>query len=204
MPVSAYIFDIGGVLLDFDLRGIARTLAGTSALRTNKLLALRDDASLREVETGRMNGFAYHRDVVKPIVPESTYRGLVCAWRDVFTINRAGYSLFTDLHKAGRSVYVLSNLSDYTLEAIQEKFPDLLKHSEGNFFSYLIGAVKPEPAAYLKVCETTVTKPEECIFLDDTAECVEGAKHVGMQGMLFSRDCIKEIRLACGARSGGK
>lgn len=46
-----------------------------------------------------------------------------------------------------------------------------------------IGARKPEPQAYLAAAAALAVAPEGIVFLDDTPECVEGARRVGMIGI---------------------
>jgi putative hydrolase of the HAD superfamily len=46
-----------------------------------------------------------------------------------------------------------------------------------------IGTRKPEPEAYLAAAAALAVAPEGIVFLDDTPECVEGARRVGMIGI---------------------
>jgi FMN phosphatase YigB (HAD superfamily) len=47
-----------------------------------------------------------------------------------------------------------------------------------------VGARKPAAEAYLAAAAALAVAPEGIVFLDDTPECVEGARHVGMIGIL--------------------
>ena len=44
---------------------------------------------------------------------------------------------------------------------------------------------KPAPNIYLLVCQKLGVTPSECVFIDDTEENVEGARKVGMEGILW-------------------
>jgi putative hydrolase of the HAD superfamily len=46
-----------------------------------------------------------------------------------------------------------------------------------------VGARKPAPEAYLAAAAALAVAPEGIVFLDDTPECVEGARRVGMVGI---------------------
>lgn len=50
-----------------------------------------------------------------------------------------------------------------------------------------IGAAKPDPTSYLTVTRLLEVEPEECVFFDDEAECVEGARALGIQAYLVDR-----------------
>jgi putative hydrolase of the HAD superfamily len=47
----------------------------------------------------------------------------------------------------------------------------------------VIGHRKPAPEGYLKVIAELGLAPEDIVFLDDTPECIEGARAVGMIGV---------------------
>lgn len=47
----------------------------------------------------------------------------------------------------------------------------------------VLGVRKPAPAGYLKVIADLNLPPEDIVFLDDTPECIEGARAVGMVGV---------------------
>jgi epoxide hydrolase-like predicted phosphatase len=52
-------------------------------------------------------------------------------------------------------------------------------------YSHEEGMAKPDPRFYRLVCDRLEVGPEEAVFLDDTPECVEGARTVGMHAVQF-------------------
>ncbi len=52
--------------------------------------------------------------------------------------------------------------------------------------------LKPDPAIFQLILDRFGAKPEEAVFIDDTAANAEGAKAVGMQGIVFST--IEELQ----------
>jgi putative hydrolase of the HAD superfamily len=52
-------------------------------------------------------------------------------------------------------------------------------------YSHEIGVRKPDPAAYLLVCDRLGVAPAEAVFLDDKEVAVDGARAVGMAAVLF-------------------
>ena len=53
-----------------------------------------------------------------------------------------------------------------------------------------VGLRKPEPEIYLLAAERLGLRPEECVFVDDMLANVEGARAVGMVGMLHKHPDI--------------
>lgn len=47
------------------------------------------------------------------------------------------------------------------------------------------GREKPDPRFYRIVIERLGVEPHEAVFLDDTQACIDGARRVGMTGVLF-------------------
>lgn len=62
-------------------------------------------------------------------------------------------------------------------------------------YSHEIGHLKPEPTAYLIVCERLGVTPGEALLLDDVQANVDGARAVGMRAITFSdtRQAISAI-----------
>jgi len=203
MSYKAYIFDIGGVLLDYDLYELAMRVTGGKEDQMDRLLALRNHHSLREVESGRMPPVVYFEEYIKPVAPSCTYRDLVKTWKDIFAVNEDGVRLFRDLKRSGNRVFLLSNLAKFNLEAIEEKFPWLLREANGNFFSFELGCVKPDREIFMTVCARIKVLPSDCFFIDDTAECVASAVKAGMKAVRFSREKIAKIRAECGLPGSG-
>ena len=202
--IGAFIFDIGGVLLDYDLDLLAARVAdGSSEIRA-KVLGLRDDPSLRQVESGEISGRQYFERHIRPLAPRMTYRDLIQAWADVFTVNREGMALFAALRARRLPVYLLSNLADFNAVAIETKVPGFLAQSGHNFFSFELGCIKPEPEVYLKVCAHLGVQPDQCFFLDDTLACVAGARRVGMAAEYFTPSRVAAIRKRISALIGSE
>ena len=194
--MRSFLFDIGKVLVDFDLVAFASKVVHRSPGALARVLALRAHESLRAVETGRLSGEEYFESFLRPLAPAWTYRDLVQAWADVFTPNPVGMALMEELRDAGEPVGFLSNLAPFNAEAIEEKIPGFFSLSSRNFLSYEMGCMKPDAEIYRRACEGMGARPAECFFLDDTPECVDGARRAGLRAELFRTSRMGAIRRA--------
>jgi putative hydrolase of the HAD superfamily len=79
---------------------------------------------------------------------------------------------------------ILSNTSSGS-PAIHLNELGLQIHFDHFFFSLHTGHRKPEPDAYLHACTSMKLLSEECAYIDDALENVEGAKEIGMQGIHY-------------------
>jgi putative hydrolase of the HAD superfamily len=80
-------------------------------------------------------------------------------------------------------VSLLSNAHDCLTD-------DLYHHGLENLFDSVTnssseGIAKPDSRIYLNACETLGIPPSECLFIDDRAENVRGAKMAGLFGIHF-------------------
>ena len=63
-------------------------------------------------------------------------------------------------------------------------------------YSHEEGVLKPDPRSYAIVCERLGVAPEQSVFVDNVAANVDGARAVGMEGVLFidAAQAIGELR----------
>jgi putative hydrolase of the HAD superfamily len=98
--------------------------------------------------------------------------------------DRDAVALMRDARAAGHRVGVLSNdayaFIGYEFFAGRPEFAEL----DAFVDSTDVGARKPAPEAYLAAAEALAVAPGDIVFLDDTPGCVEGARRVGMVGIL--------------------
>jgi putative hydrolase of the HAD superfamily len=200
--VTHVIFDIGGVLIDFDFERLARELSARTGQDADRLVPLFAQDVVHEVETGRTGPEEFFRRTMSPALPGLTYEGWVSAWMDNYSVNEPGWALLEDARDRGRTVSLLSNLAPYNQVAIERKWPHFFQTPHHNFYSYELGFHKPDPDIYRAVSERLGVEPEHCFFLDDVEENVASARRVGFQGLRFENDRIPHIRETLGLPAG--
>ena len=192
------IFDIGGVLIDYDFGRFARALAERTGQDAAGLLPLFRKDAVEEVETGRADPEEFFHRTMATALPGLTYEDWVSAWMDNYSLNEPGWALLEEARQQGRTVSLLSNLAPYNRLAIDRKWPHFFLATHHNFYSYELGLHKPDPEIFRAACAALRAEPAECVFLDDLAENVEGAREAGLKGLRFANDRIPEIREALG------
>lgn len=102
--------------------------------------------------------------------------------------------LLTQLKDEGFKLYGLTNWCS-KIRKIMEIY-DIFDLLDGSIISAEEHLIKPDPAIYLRLCEKFHLNPSECLFADDKPENIEGAKKVGMQGIVFvsAEQYEKELR----------
>lgn len=86
---------------------------------------------------------------------------------------------------AGHRCYALSNWNADTFSAIEDRYP-FLAWFDGLVISGREGVIKPDPAIYRLLCDRHDVRPDEAIFIDDSATNVTAAAALGFDGIVFA------------------
>ncbi len=194
----AVVFDLGGVLIDWNPRHLYRKL-------------LPDDASveafLAEVCTPDWNHQQDAGRTVAEAVAELSVRhpdraGLVAAyygrWEEMLggAIEEA-VAVLEELDAAGVPLYALTNWSRETFPIARRRF-GFLERFRGIVVSGEERAAKPDPRIYRALLERYQLDPAACLFIDDVARNAEGARAAGMQAIVYTSAAELRRQLAAG------
>ena len=90
-----------------------------------------------------------------------------------------------ELQESGYKVYLLSNYPENYFELHMRNQLDFVNIVDGKIISGMVKMVKPDADIYQCLFDTYKLNPEECVFLDDRPENIEGGEKLGMQGIVF-------------------
>lgn len=150
------------------------------------------------MDYGRLNEEEFEEDLLSrlPTHLHKAVPGLLRHWNQLVPIpGMAGF--VAECKKANLGVYLLSNASlrqaDYWPNVPGSEYFD------GTVVSAFEDCVKPSIEIFQRLLERYQLKAEECFFVDDLAENVEGARRAGIDGFAFSGD-IDALRNALSSR----
>jgi HAD superfamily hydrolase (TIGR01509 family) len=173
--VSALLLDVGFVIIDV-------TPESTRAYEqaTGKLIpGLADAAAARDWdEVGRSAGLG---DMV------GLFRALATVAPETLFVPEA-VALIEEAHDGGVPVGVLTNHAYAILEPAWFAGRPELALLRTFIDAAAIGYPKPDPQGYRIAAAELGVRPEEVVFLDDTPECVDGARAVGMTAIIVDPD----------------
>jgi len=183
----AAIFDLGGVLIDWDPRYLYRKLfPGDEEGMEHFLAEVTTNDWNRQMDAGR----AWHEAIaeLKELHPDKTE--LIQAYRDRWPemlgdVDAEVAQVIRDLRAAGMRVYAISNWSAETFSVAHAMVPELSLFDD-RVISGEERMVKPDPEIFLLACRRFGVEPGEAIFVDDRPENVEAARAVGMTGIQFT------------------
>lgn len=99
--------------------------------------------------------------------------------------------LIKELKNKGFNLYYLSNFHLKAFDYVIKK-NEVFKLFDGGVVSFKEKLLKPEKEIYTKILEAYDLKADECIFIDDVFENVEGANKEGIKGIQFKN--VKDLR----------
>lgn len=193
--VRAVVFDIGGVLEVTPPTGWQQrwcTRLGLSDERFRTLLGPPGRAgSLGQID---LEQYTVTAQELLGLDDEQTVAFMDDIWHEYLgTPNTELIDYFTGLRDRVRTG-ILSNSFVGARDREQERcgFED---RCDVIAYSHEIGVMKPDPAAYIAVCDLLEVEPKEVVFLDDLERCVEGAEAVGMAAVLYrdNEQAIAEV-----------
>ncbi|RNF35374.1 HAD family hydrolase [Paracoccus methylarcula] len=111
------------------------------------------------------------------------------------------WEIAESLKSAGHRLFAITNWSHDNWPAALTGYPRLQTLFEDIVVSGTEGLLKPEPGIYLTLIRRNGIAPDDCIFIDDSAANVEGARAVGMDAIRFTGS--EALRMALKERGIG-
>jgi len=183
--IRTLIFDLGRVIVPFDFRRGYDRMSQQCGLAPEEIRErLKSDGLVRAFESGAIDGREFHRRVARLLETDVPYDEFCEIWFSVFLPETLIDDRFVEsLHTRYRLV-LLSNTNPIHFEMIRARYA-ILRHFDAYVLSYEVGAMKPEPRIYAAAIEAAQCAPQECFFTDDIPEYVEGARHAGIDAVVF-------------------
>ncbi|HRY30267.1 MAG TPA: HAD family phosphatase [Elusimicrobiota bacterium] len=178
------VFDIGNVLLRFDMERAVRNFEKLSpGLGTRIAPFLRRPALSRRFERGKISGPALYRYLKKETGFRLSYPAFCLAFSDIFTPVRENLRLMKKI-SAARPVAVLSNTNSIHWRHIHAHYP-AFRHVRWPYSSHLLGHMKPDPRIFYALSRRTGFPLGRMILIDDRPENVRGARRIGMAAVHY-------------------
>ncbi|MFZ0866294.1 MAG: HAD family phosphatase [Candidatus Sulfotelmatobacter sp.] len=184
---SVAVFDLGGVLIDWNPRYLYRKLFdGDDQAMEHFLSTVCTPSWNARQDAGRT--LAEACAALRSIHPDKSQ--MIDAWRDRYDEMLGGpihgtVDLLAELRSCGVPFYALSNWSAETYPTALKRF-DFLKWFRGVLLSGEARLLKPDPRFYELFFQTFSIDPAHAIYIDDLQPNVEAATAFGMHAILFT------------------
>jgi len=183
--IRAILFDFGNVIAFFDHRRATRRFAELSDRGQDEMYAAIYDNNLEhDFESGRINVHEFVGRVMELIEYRGRPEQLSSKFIDIFTPNPSVIAVIPRLRPRYRLV-VASNTNPLHYHHYREQFADTLAHFDAFAVSFEAGVRKPAAGYFDYAVRLSGCRADECLFIDDMALNVAGAKSSGLHGLVY-------------------
>ncbi len=186
--IKNIIFDFGGVLFEIDYH---KPIAAFAELGYTHFAEVYTQSAQNEtfdlLETGKITNEHFFK-YLHSLVPDATMLDVSRAWNSILIgIWPERVEMVKRLRSKGYRTFLLSNTNAIHVAEFEEMIDEsmgleqFVNAFEKVYYSNEIGIKKPYPETFLEVCRWNDLNPAETLFIDDSAQHVEGAAKAGLQ-----------------------
>ncbi|MFL6105197.1 MAG: HAD family hydrolase [Actinomycetes bacterium] len=209
MATKAVVFDLGGVLIDWDPRHLYRRLLADEAAVEEFLATVCTPEWNAELDRGR----PFAEGVAELVERHPEHAAAIAAYPERWPEMVAGdipgtVEVLAELRAAGVPLYALTNWSAETFAITRGRF-EFLEWFDGLLVSGEERVTKPDPAIFQLLLDRFGLDPTATVFVDDSEANVAAARRLGFDAIGFTgheelrRELVARRLLPRSAPTGG-
>jgi putative hydrolase of the HAD superfamily len=189
MREPALIFDFGNVVAFFSYarayERLARKFGAQAEGLRERFLEPGFAEVLRHFETGAAGPEVFASHVMALAGFKLSYEEFALAWEDIFWLNEPVAHLVEYLKARGYTLILGSNTNVLHATRFRRQFASTLNQFDRLILSHEVGCLKPDRAFYEACVAAAGVPAASCLFLDDLAPNVEGARRAGLGALQY-------------------
>ena len=193
---NTVIFDLGGVLIDWNPEYLYRKIFSDKAQMRHFLTEVCHGAWNKEQDRGRPFAEAVRERIERFPEHKANIRAYHERWDEMLgDAIEENVAVLEDLRqKPDIHLYAITNWSAETFPVAQQRF-SFLNYFEDTVVSGELKLVKPDAEIYQTLLDRQPIVPGQAIFIDDVRENVAGAEALGIRGIHLTpeTDLRKEL-----------
>ncbi|MBL7893078.1 MAG: HAD-IA family hydrolase [Bacteroidia bacterium] len=156
----------------------------------------KDKKLFEDFETGTISALSFRdgiRSLIKSNIDDKT---IDAAWNAMLLDFPPERLRLLQILRLKYRLFLLSNTNEIHLETVNEiltktlGLKDLSGIFEKEYYSYKVGMRKPNKEIFQLVISENNLDPSETLFIDDSAQHIEGGKGAGLQTFLMKKDKV--------------
>lgn len=183
---DAVLWDLGGVLLDWDPRHLYRKLFGADVAAMDDFLSrVCSPAWHAQQDLGKATSEA----CAELVAEHPGQAEMINAWAQrneemVAGVIDGSVDVLAEIRAGGFACYALSNMERESWQR-RLRLYGFLSWFDGYFISSYEGVMKPDPLYFERALARFGLSPAGCLFIDDRAENIEVARSLGIPAVTF-------------------
>jgi HAD superfamily hydrolase (TIGR01509 family) len=179
------VFDLGGVLIDWNPRYLYRQLIPDQAAMERFLAEVCHSAWNEEQDRGRTFADAVEEAAARHPGERALIEAYHHRWHEMLAGPIDGsVEILEELKAAGIELHALTNWSVEKFPIARERY-DFLDRFETILVSGEVGLIKPDPRIFRLLLEGIGRAAADCIYIDDNAANVGAAGALGFDAIHF-------------------
>ncbi len=178
------VFDLGGVMVDFDPKAYLVDRLCNAEIEEQVYDLTFGSEEWKQLDAGLISRFDGNSAMLKKAKAagrEFEVQGVLDDWLHILRTRRRMQELVRRLKSHGYCVYYLSNIPQDVLDLLTEH--GVLDQFDGGVASCEVHINKPDPRIYQALLDKYSLKASECVFIDDRLENVQAAFALGFAGI---------------------
>ena len=186
MEINTVIFDLGGVLIDWNPRYVYRTIFKTE----EEIDWFFENVATHDWNENQDAGYPIAKATEELIAQHPEWEKEIKAyygrWEEMLGGPIHGtVEIFKEIKKIqGLRTYALTNWSAETFHIALARY-DFLHWFDGRLVSGEEGTRKPFPEFYQKLLDKFSIDPSQAVFIDDNLRNIKAAEELGIKGIHF-------------------
>lgn len=181
---KSIIFDIGGVMIDFDPKGyLVDRLCSAKTEETVYGLTFGSE-EWKKLDAGLISRFEGNHIMLEKARAagcEFEVQGVLDDWTHILRPRHKMQELVRRLKNHGYCVYYLTNMPQDIFELLEQR--GTFERFDGGVASCEVHINKPDPRIYKALLDKYQLKAGESVFIDDRLENVQAAFRLGFAGI---------------------
>lgn len=189
------IFDIGGVMVDFNPKDFLLERFCNSATEEKVYNLTFGSETWKKLDAGLCTRYEGNQAMLEAAKAEHCVfevQEVLENWTTILRLRRRMVELVHRLKNHGYCVYYLSNIPEDTLDFLMKR--GLEGVFDGGVASYEVHINKPDPRIYQELLNKYHLIASECIFIDDSRANVQTAFQLGMNSIQMKESVDTLVR----------
>jgi putative hydrolase of the HAD superfamily len=186
------IFDLGGVILEGDVKKFAAHMINNSLTEDTSLYGVTSCESWKNWDKGILNKDQLIIDLATRHHIDDIHRLFSFFMSLTRPFSEECLSIIKKLKESGYRIYMLSNFSNDMYKLFIENNDSLSSLFDGLVFSFQLGLAKPDIKFYQALLNQYKLIAEESIFIDDSEANVTAAVSLNIRGIVYKPGTLSE------------